>query len=158
MNRDWRFAKDGYSCGLRVAGVLARDGKILVQKDKSGTEYALPGGGVQIGETTEAALIREFEEETGAPIEPKKLLWIQENFWEYNGKKHHGIVFYYLVELKDNFDIPDNGEFVPHKDNNNVVIAWMPISELENVTIYPDFLKEQISNLDSGIQHFVRFS
>lgn len=35
MNRDWRFTKEEYSCGLRVAGVLARDGKILVQKDKS---------------------------------------------------------------------------------------------------------------------------
>lgn len=158
MNRDWRFTKEEYSCGLRVAGVLVRDGKILVQKDNGGHEYALPGGSVQIGETTEAALIREYQEETGAEIEVKKLLWTEENFWEYNGKKHHGIIFYYLLGLKNKFDIPDNSEFVPHRDNINVVIGWMPISEIENVTIYPVFLKEQISGLDNGILHFVTYS
>lgn len=41
-----------------------RDGKILVQKDKGGSEYALPGGGVQIGETAEAALIREYKKKS----------------------------------------------------------------------------------------------
>ena len=41
-----------------------RDGKILVQKDKGCSEYALPGGSVQIGETAEAALIREYKKKS----------------------------------------------------------------------------------------------
>lgn len=79
MSRNFRFTQDEYFGGLRVAGVLMRDGKIL---------YALPGGGVQIGETAEAALIREYQEKISVEIEAKKLLWTEENFWEYNGKKH----------------------------------------------------------------------
>ena len=55
----------------------------------------------------------------------------------------------------DGSDIPDTGEFVSHKDNCNVVLGWMPIEKLADLTIYPDFIKEQIHNLDAPLQHFV---
>ena len=32
------------------------------------------------------------------------------------------------------------------KDNCNVVIEWMPIENLQEITIYPEFLKEEISH------------
>ena len=57
---------------------------------------------------------------------------------------------YYLVEL-----CPDNGDFVSQKDNCNVVIGWMPIEELQNVIIYPEFLKKEIYNLAGPMKHFV---
>ena len=44
---------------------------------------------------------------------------------------------------------------VAHKDNSNVVIGWMLIEELEDVVIYPEFIKEQIHDLDAPPQHFV---
>ena len=72
---------------------------------------------------------------------------------------YHSPFFYnlatYLIELADSSDIPDNGEFVSHKDNCNVVLGWMPIEKLVDLTIYPDFIKEQIHNLDAAPQHFV---
>ncbi len=79
-----------------MAGVLMCDGEILVQKDKCGKEYALPDGGVQIGETTETALSREFKEEIGAFIETKKLLWVKEIFGECIGKKIMALSFIIL--------------------------------------------------------------
>jgi hypothetical protein len=60
-----------------------------------------------------------------------------------------------LVELSDNYEIPDNGEFVPQKDNCNVVIGWMPIEELKDIVIYPEFLKNEIYNLNEPMKHFV---
>ena len=51
--------------------------------------------------------------------------------------------------------VGDNGDFVSQKDNCNVVIGWMPIEELQNVTIYPEFLKKEIYNLNEPMKHFV---
>ena len=94
-------------------------------------------------------------EEMGVIIKCNRLLWSEECFWEWNGKQAHNIAFYYLVELCENQEIPDNGEFVSQKDNCNVVIGWMPIEELQNVTIYPEFLKKEIYNLNEPMKHFV---
>lgn len=67
----------------------------------------------------------------------------------------HNIAFYYLIEECDGCKIPDNGEFVSHKDNCNVVIGWMDIEEIQNVTIYPEFIKTEIHNLNGEIKHFI---
>ena len=155
MNKDWLFKTDEYICDLRTVGVLIHDGKLLVQRDKDGNEYALPGGHVKIGETTEDGLIREYKEETGADIVCGRLLWTEECFWEWNGRKAHNIAFYYQVELCEGFTIPDTGEFVSHKDNYNVVIGWLPIDELRNVTVYPEFIKDKIFDLNAAPEHFV---
>ena len=83
------------------------------------------------------------------------MLWSEECFWEWNGRTAHNFAFYYLIELEDDSEIPDIGEFVSHKDNCNVVIGWMPIEEIQNVTIYPEFLKREISHLDGPMKHYV---
>lgn len=155
MNKDWIFTTEEYTCDLRVVAVLVKDNKILVQRDRDGNEYALPGGHVKIGETLEAGLIRETMEEMGVQIECKKLLWSEECFWEWSGRQAHNISFYYLIELCAGYEIPDTGEFVSQKDNCNVVIGWMPIEQIQNVTIYPEFLKEEIYHLDGPMKHFI---
>lgn len=153
--QDWIFHADGYICDLRAAGVLIRDGKILVQRDQGGSEYALPGGHVRIGETTADALAREYREEADAQIRVERLLWTEECFWSWNGTNVHNICFYYLIALKGDSDIPDTGAFVPHRDNEKVEIGWMPLEKLSGITIYPEFMKEAISNLDAPPSHFV---
>ena len=154
MKKDWLFESDEYICDLRTVAVLVKNNKILVQKEKNGNEYALPGGHVKIGETLEAGLIREISEEIGVKITCKSLLWSEECFWEWNGKQTHNIAFYYLIELCEKFEMPDK-EFIPQKDNCNVLIGWMPIDEIQNVTIYPEFIKEEIFKLNEPMKHFI---
>ena len=52
-----------------VAGVLHRDGKLLIGQRMSGDRHALkwefPGGKVEAGETPKQALVRELREELG---------------------------------------------------------------------------------------------
>ena len=98
IEKDWLFSSDEYICDLRTVGVLVKNNRVLVQRDKNGSEYALPGGHIKIGETLEAGLVREYKEETGVDIEVKRLLWSEECFWEWNGKLAHNIAFYYLIE------------------------------------------------------------
>ena len=155
MNRDWLFEIDNNFCDVRTVGVLIRDGKILVQRDCGGNEYALPGGHIKIGETLSDGLIREYKEETGADITCIRMLWSEECFWEWNGKNAHNFSFYFLINLNDSSDIHDTGEFVSHKDNCNVLIGWMSIEEIQNITIYPEFIKTEIYHLDEPMKHFV---
>lgn len=153
MNRDWLFKTEDSVCQLRTAGVLVRDGKVLVQRD--GHEYALPGGHVQIGETTVEGLIREYREETGTEIRVDRLLWTEECIWTWNGKRMHDLAFYYRITLCDEAALPDSGAFVPQKDNGRIVLGWLPMEQLASLEIYPDFLKEQIFCLDGPPRHFI---
>ena len=143
MENDWLFKTESNICSFRTVGVLLRDNKILVQREKDGTEYALPGGHVKIGETTEQSIIREYKEETGADISCDRLLWVEETFWNWDGRETHSIAFYYFISLKKDSDIPDDC-FQSHKDNCHVVLKWVTIDEMKRLTIYPNFLKDKI--------------
>jgi len=59
-------------CLYRVAArvLVVQDDKILLVKESvGGTWWALPGGGVDHGETVESSLVREIEEELGVPAQ-----------------------------------------------------------------------------------------
>lgn len=152
---DWIFVTEEGVCDLRTAGVLIRNGRIVVQRDRDGSEYAIPGGHVRIGETTQDALLREYREETGAAVRILRLLWTEECFWEMNGRRMHNLTFYYLIELCEGSDIPDKADFLPHHDNDRVMLGWMPVDQLQHVTIYPDFIKNEIHQLADHPKHFI---
>ena len=54
-----------YRVAIRV--LVVQDNKILLVKEADDNWWALPGGGVDHGETIEATLVREVEEELGIP-------------------------------------------------------------------------------------------
>jgi 8-oxo-dGTP diphosphatase len=66
---------------LAVSAAIFRAGRVLIVR--RGTPpmqgiYTLPGGGVELGETLEQAVIREVREETGLAIEPVALAGYRE--------------------------------------------------------------------------------
>ena len=152
---DWRFSNGEYVCGIRSAAVIIRGTKLLVQREACGNEYALPGGHIKIGESTESGLIREFAEETGARIVCRKLLWTEESRFSCCGKMYHYITFYYLADPVGGSDIPDTGSPFPQMDNSDVLLEWIPVSRLGNITIHPSFLKDEIGCTDGTLRHFV---
>lgn len=80
------FHKDRRVFGYRVAGILIRDGKVLLQKhlDDDGLAF-FPGGHVEFGETGEQALVREFREELSTDIRVGPLRWVGEMFYLWSG-------------------------------------------------------------------------
>ncbi|MCL2488489.1 MAG: NUDIX domain-containing protein [Oscillospiraceae bacterium] len=154
MIKDWLFSDERSICHFRAAGVLIRENNLLVQREKDGMEYALPGGHVMVGETSEQALVREFKEETGADILCDRLIWTEEVFWKWGEKNAHGIVFYYLISLRNPSDIP--GDYFESKDNCHVLFEWINLDKIEDLIIYPSFLKERINHIPGHTEHFIR--
>ncbi|WOD39599.1 NUDIX hydrolase [Nodosilinea sp. E11] len=79
--------------------LLRRGEEILVHESYDsvkGQGFARPlGGGIDVGETSAAAAIREIKEELGADITGVNLLGIVENIFIYEGEPGHEIVFVY---------------------------------------------------------------
>ena len=59
-----------------------------------------------------------------------------------------------MISLKNDADIPD-GYFESQKDNSDIVLEWITIEQMKELTIYPAFLKEKIENISDNIEHFV---
>jgi 8-oxo-dGTP diphosphatase len=58
---------------LAVSAAIFRDGRVLIvrrARPPAQGLYTLPGGGVELGETLEQAVVREVREETALEIEP----------------------------------------------------------------------------------------
>lgn len=55
----------------RAYGVYVKEGKVLLVQDIDANYWELPGGGVEVDESLEAGLVREFKEETD--LEVKKV-------------------------------------------------------------------------------------
>ena len=76
---------------LGVRLIPVRAGQVLLVKHTYQREWYLPGGGVKRGETLEAAVRREADEEVGATLGALRLFGVYTNFYEY--KSDHVVVF-----------------------------------------------------------------
>lgn len=62
-----------------IYGILIEKNKVLLSKQWDG--YDFPGGGAELYETIDQALIREFWEETGFKIKPLKIIQVASSFF-----------------------------------------------------------------------------
>lgn len=136
---------------FRVALVPYKDGKILVQNSVKDGYLSLVGGRVKLNETTIEAVKRETEEELGFELDASKLSLIKvcENFFTYNDKDFHEILFVY----KFNWQECENFNPIKIKDKTDVEADWIDISTLKDANIKPAFMKE--FNLGNGFDHII---
>ncbi|MFJ8530594.1 transposase domain-containing protein [Bacillus sp. NPDC094106] len=80
------------------------------------------------------ALKREYKEELDVEINIIKLLWVAENFFEYENKKEQGIEFYYLIEVSTNTSIYEQRSFegYEHESNSVLKFRWFKIDNNRN--------------------------
>lgn len=102
------------------------------------------GGGVELGERSEAAVTREITEELGAPLVQVQLLGVLENIFVYNKEPGHEVVFVYAGRLAEPDAVPEGGrEFFDDGEPNWV--EWRPLDGAGvEVPLYPDGLQELI--------------
>lgn len=72
--------------GQSVTGVVIRDNKVLLARHTYGSgkgKLIIPGGYVNVGETPQDALVREFMEETQIKIKPLGIVGIRFNMHDW---------------------------------------------------------------------------
>lgn len=157
MSQSIKVKTDNYNFKFRVSGLIINENKILmVDMDKSGF-LCLPGGYVELGETTEEAIIREIKEETLVDFSILKYLGVVENYFinKYS-KKIHEISVYYLLQFNNNISKED---FSLIENDNGYIInhdfKWIEIDEIEKYDIRPNFLKKLLLNNNLEFNHLI---
>lgn len=100
-NIDINFDVEGIVVSVRSCGIINNGNKILLHKKIDDDFYALIGGRVKANESTIAAVKREFREELNINVDVVKQLCCIENFFKYDDKRHHELMFVYLLETND---------------------------------------------------------
>ena len=137
---------------FRAAALIIQDNKLLFAKNINHPCYYIVGGGIEENETSEEAVIREIFEETGLRLEIDRLVMIQERIFEVDRKKHHEIVFFYLMKSNGGIEILDNSF---SDQGMKETLHWLPISGLEEFNIVPEFLKTKSFDNMTEIEHIV---
>lgn len=82
---------------VRVVGLMVINDHVLVQRKRGDEYWALPGGGLEFGETFAQGLEREFLEEFDTRIRVGPRLDVLENFFTIGGQQHHSVEIYFEV-------------------------------------------------------------
>ncbi len=114
-----------------VYGVIIKDGKVLLSPESRG--YEIPGGGIELGETIEQALIREVKEETGLDVNMGELIDVKNSFFmARSGNCFHSILLYYFVtvvggELSTEY-------FVGNEIEHLSLATWIELDKVNELT------------------------
>ncbi len=86
-----------------TSGILCISNKILLQRRRDKNKWGLPGGAIELGESAEETIKREFLEETGLVISDVKLQNIYSKYEDTypNGDKAQVITIAYVVNVKE---------------------------------------------------------
>lgn len=129
--------------GQSVTGVVIKEDKVLLARHTYGGGNGMliiPGGYVNVGETPQDALKREYLEETGIHVEPKEIIGIRFNMHDW-----------YVVFRAEYIA----GE--PHSDGDeNSEVLWLAINDALTRDDVPELTKKLIESAvsnKSGLQY-----
>lgn len=140
---------------LRVAAVIVHGDYILLHRAEGDDFWAMPGGRCEMGEPTAWALRREMQEEMGHAVRVERLLWVIEQFFTWEGADHHEMGFYYLVDPGPAFPRDPNTTFYGHEQERRLIFRWFPAEALEEMTLYPRFLRRALCHLPAAVEHVI---
>jgi 8-oxo-dGTP pyrophosphatase MutT (NUDIX family) len=106
--------------------------RVLLVRRADSNRWALPGGGVEIGESVAQTAVREVQEETGIDVEVVGFIGV------YSDPRH--VIAYDDGEVRQQFALclrgkPTGG--VLGGDDESAEVRWVPASELSSLDIHP---------------------
>ena len=118
-----------------IGAVIIQEGKIALIKrgnEPSKGKWTIPGGLVELGESLEAAVIRETKEEVCLDVENPTLIDVVDNVdLDEQGKvKYHYVIIDYLVHVK-------SGVIQAASDAEE--LRWVPFDEVESYNLTASF-------------------
>ena len=122
---------NAYRFPVSVKGVVIRGGKVILVRNER-DEWELPGGKLELSESPEQALTREFAEELQLTVDPESIL----DSWTYTiaSGVHVLILTYGCSETSQ-------GEAV--LSDEHTAMRWFPLAEVDGLRM-PDGYKTSI--------------
>lgn len=135
----------------RVSVVVIKDGTdILLVRHRKGTRqyWVLPGGRLEYGETFSECAVRELREETGLDVAVDKLIYLSEAIAP--DRSRHIVNVYLTAHVI--------GGIMQVGDEPVLAgVDFVPLSELENCTLYPPVGKKILQNLAKGFEPGIEY-
>ena len=140
----------------RVAGLALDGNRVLLHRSEVDDFWSLPDGRITMMETAEEALAREMYEELGVEVRVGRLLWVVENFFDYDDRPHHELGLYFLMSFPNHAGLLEKGEeFKGNENELRLVFMWHPIADLDQTRIKPSFLHRALGNIPNEAKHVV---
>jgi ADP-ribose pyrophosphatase YjhB (NUDIX family) len=137
---------------FRVAAIIECEGKMLLHKPENWDFWNLPGGRVKCGEQTLSAIKRELKEELGVTIEELKLVEVSENFFAWQGKPAHELLFVYKIVVSPDHELYSKQDF-PSLDHDDMVYHWFEKDEIKNYKCLPELIYKWAERNDFDFEH-----
>lgn len=127
---------------VSAKAIIIRKGRLLLMRarDRQGYYYLLPGGGQRNGETLHETLVRECLEETGVLAAPGQPRYIR----DYIAARHEfaGVSSgFHQVEIMFPCEFVRRVGPATEPDQAQTGAAWVPLSRLGRIRLYPSLLK-----------------
>lgn len=124
--------------------IIHDDALLVTHRNKFGKEYdVLIGGGVNMGETLEQALVRELAEEGGVKVTNLRLVFIEQ------AGDPYGTQYIFLCDYAGGEPqlSPDSEEYqISQMGQNTYEPVWRPLADLPEVEFRSERLKRAILN------------
>ena len=106
----------------------------LAPRTGAAGRWNLPGGGIDPGETPEAAVVREVAEETGQVVDAVRLVDVMTQHWV--GRSQRGLEDYHAVRLLHTARCVAPTRPVVHDVGGSTSDArWVPLDDLDSVEV-----------------------
>ena len=154
-----RFDEGGRRFNYRIVGVAIHDGLVLLHCAGDEPFWTLPGGRAEIGETAEQTIRREIQEELSTDVEVLRLLWLVENFFDYDGLSYHELALYFLIRFPPDSKPMTQNAFESTDGETRLRFKWYPLHEetLLSLPLLPSFLASDLMNLPASMTHIVHW-
>lgn len=120
--------------------VLDGDRVLVMKRHKRGRDYAvLPGGGVEPGETTAEAALRELHEETTLVAEIDRMLW--------TGRHNDRPATYFLMTAVRGQARLSGPEAAANRPDNSFELRWATADQFAELGLHPADIRGRLAQL-----------
>lgn len=137
---------EDYRLNIRAGGVIIHNNKVLTHKDSNSNHYCLPGGRVEIGESSEKTIKREIQEELGKKVNINGYMATIENFFEMRGVKYHELFFLYKIEFSEDSDKSIEYTLSNVEGKDYLKYEWIDLDRIDTYNILPNCLKDVLKS------------